>query len=195
MRVIIIFGLLILATNLSFANMGPQGFYAYPNTYFVETGSFNGDGIQMALNAGFQEIFSLEINEHFVNNCRNRFSRLKQVHVLNKDSGKQLFDVIENIKEPITFWLDGHNGSPDLNGGKNTPLLEELDQIKLHALKTHTILIDDMHCCDTILFDYLTLDDIINKVLEVNPDYKITFVPGGDAGEYPVNVLVAQPPE
>ena len=47
----------------------------------------------------------------------------------------------------------------------------------------------------TILFDYMTLDDIINKVLEINPGYIIAFVPGGDAGEYPVNELVAQPPE
>ena len=181
--------------GFSYANMGPQGFYAYPNKYFVETGSYVGDGIQKALNAGFPEIHSLEIDGGSVNHCRHRFRSFTQVHVWHKDSGRQLFEVIENINEPITFWLDGHNGRPDPNGGKNTPLLAELDQIKMHSLKNHTILIDDMHCCATILFDYMTQDDIINKVLEINPDYIITFVPGGDAGEYPVNVLVAQPPE
>lgn len=186
---------MLLLCSYSYANMGPQGFYAYPNKYFVETGSFSGDGIQKALNAGFPEIHSLEIYYPFVENCKRRFQNKPQVHIWHKDSGKQLFEVIENINEPITFWLDGHNGWPDPNGGKNTPLLEELDQIKLHPLKTHTILIDDMHCCDTILFDYLSRDDIVKKVLEVNPDYIITFVPGGDAGEYPINVLVAQPPE
>jgi hypothetical protein len=48
-----------------------------------------------------------------------------------------------------------------------------------------------MHCCNTVLFDYLSIDDIIAKVLEINPDYTITFEPGGDAGEYPKNVFVA----
>lgn len=108
----------------------------------------------------------------------------------------ELFDVIQNINEPITFWLDAHDGWPDPDSGlQNTPILEELDQIKMHPLNTHTILIDDMHCCNTLLFDFLSLDDIIAKVLEVNPDYIISFVPGGDDGEYPVNVLVARPPE
>lgn len=195
MRLLITVFFMSLITSLSWANMGPQGFYAYPNRYFVETGSYDGHGIKKAIEAGFPEIHSLEIDEGCVVRCKNRFADNPHVHIWLGDSGKNLLDLIANLDEPITFWLDGHNGTPDPMGGKNTPLLDELEQIKQHSLKNHTILIDDMHCCNTILFDFLSIDDIVRKVLEINPDYIINFVPGGDEGEYPVNVLVALPPE
>lgn len=191
MRIFTTLCLMIITHSSLVANMGPQGFHAHPNNYFVETGCFNGDGIQKALQAGFPIIHSLDIDAGFLQNCRFRFQHYPQVHLWLKDSGKQLYEVIAGINEPITFWLDGHNGVPSTDGSKNTPLLEELDQIKRHPIKTHTIMIDDMHCCETILFDYLTLADIIAKVLEINPNYIISFEPGGDEGEYPVNVLVA----
>jgi hypothetical protein len=181
-----------LFANVSWANMGPQGFHGHPNRYFVETGSFGGEGIQKALNAGFSEIHSLDIELSFVRHCRQRFSNQPNVHIWLRDSGTQLLEVIENLKAPITFWLDGHRGTPGPEGQKNTPLMEELDQIKRHPIKTHTILIDDLHCCNTILFDFLSREDIVNKVLEINPNYTITFEPGGDEGEYPTNVLVAK---
>ncbi len=175
------------------ANMGPDGFHAFKKRIFVETGTYGGDGIQLALEAGFEVIYSIDINPIAIKDSRNRFANHQNVHIHKKDSSFELFDVIAHIDEPVTFWLDAHNGFPDQNavGVKNTPLMEELEQIKQHPIKTHTILIDDLHCCGTLLFDYLTLDDIIEKVLEVNPDYIIDFVPGGDDGEYPNNILVA----
>ncbi|HSW85937.1 MAG TPA: hypothetical protein VLG49_00395 [Rhabdochlamydiaceae bacterium] len=182
---------LILIPLIASANIGPQGFYAHPNKYFVETGSFGGEGIQKALDAGFSEVHSLDIEPAFIRDCKRRFKNRNNVHLWLRDSGFQLWEVIEPINEPITFWLDGHRGTPDPRGGKNTPLMEELEQIKKHPIKTHTIMIDDLHCCNTILFDFLSREDIVNKVLEINPNYTITFEPGGNEGEYPINVLVA----
>jgi len=72
--------------------------------------------------------------------------------------------------------------------------MEELEQIRKHPIKNHTIIIDDMHCCGTILFDYLTKEDIAHKILEINPNYVITFVDGGDEGEYKNNIMVAMLP-
>ena len=189
-----ILALVVMPFSL-FSNMGPQGFHGHLNPYFVETGTFGGDGIQKALNAGFKNIYSMDIDPIFVREAKKRFRNASaKVHVFQKDSGRELFEIIASINEPITFWLDAHNGFPDPNSSeKNTPLLEELDQIKKHHIKTHTILIDDLHCCNTLLFDFLSVDDIVEKVLEINPDYDISFEPGGDAGEYPYNVLVAKP--
>ena len=179
--------------SLLLANMGPQGFHQFKQRIFFETGTLSGDGVQKALDAGFEEVYSIDIDPNFIQNSIHRFKNQKNVHVLLKDSSYQLWDVIAQIQEPIVFWLDAHNGFPDPNaiGVKNTPLLEELDQIKRHPIKTHTILIDDLHCCGTLLFDFLTLDQIIAKVLEINPEYSIDFVDGGDEGEYKNNVLVA----
>ncbi|MFN4174812.1 MAG: hypothetical protein ACK4HV_06900 [Parachlamydiaceae bacterium] len=184
---------LFLLPLVLLANIGPDGFYAFRNRVFVETGTFGGDGIQKALDAGFIDIHSLDIDVVQIRNTRKRFKNDPRVHLYLKDSSYQLWEVIEKIDEPITFWLDAHNGFPDpFSKEKNTPLLEELEQIKWHPIKTHTILIDDLHCCGTLLFDYLTREDIIRKVLEINPNYKIRFVPGGNEGEYPINVLVAE---
>lgn len=182
---------LISVPNL--ANMNPKiGFVDYPNYYFVETGTYDGNGIRFALKADFQEIHSIEIFEDFVKRARVNFANKPHVHIWHGDSGKMLFDVIQNMNDPITFWLDGHNGTPSKDGSKNTPLIEELEQIKMHHIKNHTIIIDDMHCCDTILFDYLTREDIIAKIKEINPEYTISYIPGGDEGEYPNNIMIAQ---
>ena len=56
-------------------------------------------------------------------------------------------------------------------------------------------MIDDMHCLNTILFDYLSREQIIAKILEINPDYVIEYMAGGDDGEYPNNIMIARVPE
>jgi hypothetical protein len=185
-----IFAAVALFGTLS-ADMGPQGFKAYPNHYFVETGSFHGGGIRKALEAGFPVIHSLEINQAFVDECRRDFAGFPQVHVWRANSGTDLGGIISDIHSPITFWLDGHNIFVDPNGGKNSPIMEELEQIKRHEIKTHTILIDDRHVMGTAHFDGITEQQIIKKLLEINPQYTISFAVGGGSGEYPGNVIVA----
>lgn len=174
------------------ANIGPQGFGGYLNRYFIETGTFGGNAVQKALDVGFQEVRSIEFDARNYQYCLSRFKGNKRVKLVQGDSSKDLWALIKDIDAPMTFWLDAHIFPPRPDGGKNCPLIEELEQIKRHPIKTHTILIDDMNCCGSGAFDYLTQDDIIAKLLEVNPHYHISFVPGGDAGECPVNVLVAQ---
>lgn len=185
---------LLFISFLTKSNVGPQGFGAYPNYYFVETGALGGQGTQIAINAQcFTEFYSIEVNPNFVAHCRNRFKNFPNVHVIQGDSATGLWDLIKDLNKPITFWLDAHTGENNPNQ-KNTPILEELEQIKRHPIKTHTILIDDMHCCCTAMFDGLSREDIAAKVMEINSDYVITYVPGGDEGEYPHNIMVAQVP-
>ncbi len=184
--------LICLASSTLLANIGPGGFHAFKNQYFVETGTFGGDGIKKALQAGFKNIRSIEINHRLAKEAQFNFKKNTNIVIREGDSSTQLFDMIKDIKQPITFWLDGHVYPPRTDGGKNCPLIEELEQIKRHPIKTHTILIDDMHCCNTIFFDNLTREDLIAKIHEINPDYQIRYVPGGNVGEYPANVMVAQ---
>jgi hypothetical protein len=67
------------------------------------------------------------------------------------------------IKEPTLFWLDGH---PD--GIDGNPLWGELNAIKYHNIKTHTILIDDI----PIYFDPKQVED---ELLKINPNYVFTY--------------------
>nr|MDN3507408.1 hypothetical protein [Simkaniaceae bacterium] len=185
----------LLLSAFAFANIGPQGFSEFNyNRYFVETGTYVGNGFKKALEANFSHIYSIEINKRLYNRYPSRFKKidLSKVKLFLGDSSVDLFKMIKDINEPITFWLDAHCCPARKDGGKNCPLVEELAQIGKHHIKNHTILIDDMHCAGTVLFDDLTIEDITREIHKINPDYKIKFVPGGDRGEYPVNVLVAQ---
>lgn len=187
----LLFVLLFVSAQLLQANMNTEGFVQYKNYYFVETGTHKGDGVKMALQAGFSEIHSVELDSTMAKNNQSLFSKLNNVHIYCGDSGIILGDIIKNINKPITFWLDGHSDSPHYNS-KNTPLLEELDHIKNHPIKTHTIIIDDMRCCGTIYFDYITKDQVIEKILEINPNYTITFINGAAGIKQIGDILVAK---
>lgn len=184
--------LCLLAGSSLIANIGPDGFGDFLNHYFVETGTYCGNGVIKALQAGFQEVRSIEFDNNNYNTSRARLAGCKNVKIVHGSSACDLWNLIQDINQPITFWLDAHICPALADGGKNCPLLEELEQIKWHPIKNHTILIDDMHCANTQLFDYLTKDDLIKKILEINPDYQISYVRGGDDGEYPNNVMVAR---
>lgn len=185
---------LFFLCTLVHANMTPEGFERFPNYYFVETGTNSGDGVKFALRAKFPQIFSIEILESSYLNACMVFAPYKNVQIVLGDSGEVLYDVIKDLDKPITFWLDGHLGDPTPGCTRHTPLFEELDQIKLHPIKHHTIVIDDMHCCDGILFDFHSREDIIAKIKEINPKYVITYVDGGDDAEVKDNIMVAQVP-
>jgi hypothetical protein len=180
-----------LSFSMVYANIGPQGFIDHPNEYFVETGTFRGDGIARALRDGFKHIISLDIDAQYVEEARIHFKDYENVRIYCGDSATHLWPLIKSIDKPITFWLDGHNIYPTPNT-KNCPLLEELDQIKNHPIKTHTLIIDDMHCLNTLYFDYLTRESLLKKILEINPNYKITYMVGGDLGSHPDNIMVAK---
>ncbi len=181
---------LLLSTSTIFANMPPGGFGAYPNEYFVETGTYQGNGITNAKQGAFKEFHTIEAYKDFYFQALERYFSDQNVHPYYGDSAKTLARVIKNIHKPITFWLDAHVFPPK-EGIQNCPLIEELEAIKQHPIKTHTILIDDLNCCGTLAFDYLTLADLKKKILEINPEYHIKLIAGGDNAEVAENILVA----
>ncbi len=163
-------------------------FAKYPNKYFVESGSYLGDGIQMALEVGFPQIYSVELAEHLYKGVCERFSEQFNVVVLLGNSIQIFPEILKAIDSPATFWLDGHySWGNTAKGDTNSPILQELEAIGRHHIKNHTILIDDIRQCGTIEFDFVELEEIIQKVLEINPRYSISF----EDGYVPNDVLVA----
>jgi hypothetical protein len=121
------------------------------NKIFIETGSLVGDGIQRALDAGFEKVISIECHQGYYETSKERFKDNDNVEVILGDSSKDLYDIIKDIDEPITFWLDAHYMWNDPNqdisnhpGNGYVPTYDELVQIEKHPIKTHTILIDDI---------------------------------------------------
>lgn len=175
------------------ANIGPDGFKAYLNDYFVETGTLGGESIKKALQDGFKFARSIEFDIKNFRFCTAELAQYPQVQLYHGSSQTQLWDMIKDITSTITFWLDAHI-YPPLPDAKNCPLFEELEQIKRHPIKTHTILIDDMHCAGTESFDGITKEELIAKILEINPAYTISYIAGGKHGECPNNIMVAVVP-
>ena len=63
---------------------------------------------------------------------------------MHGDSGEILPELLNNINEPILFWLDGHYSAGNTSKGSlNTPIIKELVTIFQHPIKQHIILIDD----------------------------------------------------
>lgn len=166
-------------------------FAAHPNKVFIETGTYKGDGVEKALKAGFKTVYSIEISPQIFGETQKRFLNNPDVHLFLGNSPEVLKNILPEITEPATFWLDGHySGGDTAKGSSWTPLIEELEIIGAHPIKTHTILIDDMRCCDTVWFDHLSRQDIVEAVKKINPGYVITFADG----VVPNDVLVAEPP-
>ena len=169
-------------------------FLKHPNSVFIETGSLIGDGIQAAVDAGFDVIHSIELSEQYYNHCRARFSDNPKVHLHLGDSSKILWGIISEIEVPITFWLDGHHcGGDTAFGDKASPLLDELDIIARHPIKTHTILVDDLRCWNVNDINYQSyqfgLNEIQEKIRAINPEYVFTIE---DSAMFTKDILVAK---
>ena len=164
-------------------------FAKYPNKYFIESGTCMGDGVNMALECGFDQIYSFELANHLYNICCKRFAHSPNVHLILGDTTKAMPQLLKEIDSPATFWLDGHySWNNTARGDTNSPILQELEIIQQHHIKNHTILVDDIRQCGTVEFDFIELDEIIQKILEINPDYTISF----EDGYVPNDVLVAK---
>ena len=153
----------------------------YINPYFIETGSHIGNGIQSAIDSGFDDIISIELSEKYYNICKEKFKYNSKIALVFGDAELVLLDVINKIDNKITFWLDGHDSGDDTAAGLHAdPIFQELEIIKQHKIKEHTILIDDIRGMD--------VNKLKEKILEINNDYVITF----EDGYVPNDILVAK---
>lgn len=157
----------------------------YLNPIFVETGTFHGDGVRQALNAGFDKVYSIEVKEEFYHECCQKFSKEIEegrVELLLGDSEYKLIEIIEKISQPATFWLDAHPMPGNARGEKNCPLYEEIDSIGQHRIKNHTILIDDIRLIRNGGKGWgghsVTVEGLKARLRKINEKYNIVFENG-----------------
>lgn len=150
----------------------------------IETGYWLGEGVERALQSGFEKVYTCDINPDFIKNAKEKY---KEDNVIAEVAESQIFleKVLNNIDEKVVIFLDAHFMPLDENqeslgfgpitvkeGIDPCPLLKELEIIKNHHIKDHVILIDDFQCFNTWMFDNLGYDDIIDFVKTINPKYK-----------------------
>lgn len=145
---------------------------------FVETGTYKGDGCELAIKAGFERIITIDIIEWHYSNPK--------VEKWLGDSATELKHIIPTINNPWMAWLDGHSqlteDEPD-----NFPLMVELSVIANARNKPDVILIDDFLYMSHPFVTGFTKDQIITAVRNINPCYHIHYLPNPIKN----NILVA----
>lgn len=113
---------------------------------FVETGTFHGEAVAMALDLGFKRVITVEWNPQWAAEVAARYKGDARVTVHTGDSADHLARIVSTIDKPTTFWLDAHPlVTPMPLFDPEFPLLRELLAIKRFLKgKGHTILIDDL---------------------------------------------------
>jgi len=151
----------------------------YTNDVFVETGTYRGDTLEFVRKSNtFQFLHSIELSESFYKTCANRFLNDKNVNIYQGNSRYDLTNIIQSMDKEITFWLDSHwsGGHVDIGCDPELkcPVLHELEQIKNHPIKTHTIMVNDIRLMDGSHFE-VTLSQLCKKIMEINPNYQLVF--------------------
>lgn len=161
---------------------------------FFETGTCEGAAIKNLLrnNDIFEEYHSVEIDSKRFQHCSRLFKNNNRVKLFEGDST----DILKNNlskndyqDKKIFFWLDAHwMGDEGKQGSTHCPLLDELESLKQLNVKP-TIVIDDLFFMlnrdddryenpeDSselnIAADWPELDEIKNKIYEIDPNYEI----------------------
>lgn len=170
----------------------------YVRRVFVETGSAGlGLGIRAALTAGFQEVYSVDINPAAYEECSKIFADDKRVHLYCEDCGIWLERILNEIGEDCTIYLDANGWKDEIEH----PLFTSFRAINRHGGKNHILLIDDMNadrasretCERRTLF---LKNDVVEGIRDIRDNYHLKLIDThstDDSEVYGCWVLVAEP--
>lgn len=137
----------------------------------IETGTFNGDML-LAMLPHFDRLYSIELFEDSHRKNLERFKPHPAVTLFQGDSATRLPEILSQLKSPAVFWLDAHYSGPGTaRTHTDTPIMNELQAIFAHPIKTHAILIDDARCFMPNT-DYPTLLQLHTFCAQQRPDLR-----------------------
>lgn len=153
----------------------------YVAPVFIETGTWLGEGVLAAKEAGFKRIISIEISGKVYKNARKKFVDDNNIEIILGDSSIVLSNIIKNVEEKITFVLDAHGFEygnivgQGREGLEQWPLIKELQIIAQHPRNDHTIIIDDIRLLK--LFN-TSITEVVNILNKINENYCISLIDG-----------------
>ena len=168
----------------------------YKQDVFIETGTWDGRTVQMALDSGYSEVISIETDLSLYNQAVSRFEGNDAVKLIYGDSLQFLPWILQSLDKVPQFWLDAHVQENYAYGTVKVPILHELDKIAESVnpvVRAGTIMIDDMRCVGKAYgWENITFDMIISRLLRINPAYTIVREDSKAAKD---DILVAYVPE
>ena len=153
-------------------------------TTIVETGTYKGDSTEKMVKH-FKQVHSIELGADLYEGAKQRFINNKNIRLYHGDSAQVLLSIIKQLKGKVVFFLDAHFSMLDTAcGSENTPILTELEIIKKAGIKDSFIIIDDIRmfykpptsAAKTFVEGYPTVNNLVEKLLEINSSYKIAIV-------------------
>ncbi len=152
---------------------------------FFETGTYEGWLTRLASEFGFKKIITIEIIPELFEISKSLSTEYKNIDFYLGSSPEIMKKILPQFShENITFWLDAHPSG--YFNEKTWPVFEELSAIKNYCSRNnHTILIDDIR-----LFKPEDIEKTKSLVLEINPNYNITFLEGGSTQDVMVCKII-----
>ncbi len=142
----------------------------YAGNLFIETGTYQGGGVVIALRSGFKRVISIEANDELFLFSSDKFKDDDRVEIFKGNSPDILWTILPELDEPAVIFLDAH-------ASNYNPIFDELNVIKEQDIKTHTIMIDDLgEYGPTRFWKDTTVQDLIDAVMEINPEYSISYM-------------------
>lgn len=150
----------------------------------VETGTYYGDMVE-AMKDHFEQIFSIELSEYHFAQASKRFKKSQHVNIIYGNSAVELGTIVQTIKRPALFWLDGHfSDGGTARGESDTPIYQELGQIFSAPDQGHVVIIDDARCFGTVsayptqeeLFSFIRKKRFSNNIEVQSDSIRITPV-------------------
>lgn len=148
-----------------------------PSNTFVETGTSQGGGVQLALDHDYTSILSCEYDPVYFEAAIRRFAPFPNVHLFHGDSSLVLPRMLADLQEPSLLWLDAHHhesNKPIAPTGK-CPLLAELDALLKAPCRSHTIMIDDLDAAGDPFHELPALPLVEAALLLINPSYTLRW--------------------
>lgn len=173
--------------------------YLYHSDTYIESGAAAGESIRRALQAGFQNIRSCEMDVKWFSHCAERFAANPMVTMYFGNSVDQWPNML--INKPCVLFLDahpagagtaGHNEFEEGDGryGQDFIITQELEIILAHR-NDHLIIIDDQNGENKDNAKYMQM------CLKVNPNYTFEFWDENLSGDpecyYKSKILVCIP--
>lgn len=139
----------------------------------VETGTFEGEMARKCRDA-FREIHTIELDPGLAERAARRLGRWPWIRVHTGDSAELLPALLERLREPVLFWLDGHySGAGTAHGAEETPLPREIETIASRGVPGDVVLVDDARLLGTGA--YPTAGAIRARMERAHPGYMMTM--------------------
>jgi hypothetical protein len=152
----------------------------FKSDIFIETGTYKGQGIRRALDAGMGSVHSIEIDSKWLDILPDELKLDPRVSLHLGDSADVLHQVLLSLDlqvASLTIFLDAHVMTGQVTNANNPcPVLKELEILASHTNRA-TVLVDDMRIFATQRdsWNRISVDDVRSKVLEINDEYSIRF--------------------